>query len=179
MVWATALDGAADLKALVDAGASVSLILTQAPLVYDPASQERMEKRSGQFLSLVSLAANVGATRAAAALAQLGANVNHADNRGMAPLHVAASDGNESLCRVLVQHGADVSAEDGSKLLPCERVPQEDQSLFEWLETVRLGRPLEKFSATDATPTVSPAGPVFEWTDIATDEPQRARRPKA
>lgn len=179
VVWACALDAAADLRDLEAAGASVSLILTQAPQVYDAESQARLEKRSGQFMSLISLAANVGASRAAATLAQLGANINHADSRGSTPLHIAATDGNENLCRVLVLHGADVSIEDGSKSLPCECVPQSSQSLFDWLEAVRLGRPLENpTEAASSSPAPTTPG-VFEWTDIVSEEPVRLRRPKA
>lgn len=179
VVWATALDAASDLRDLEAAGASVSLILADAPQVYDPESQARLQKRSGQFMSLVSLAANVGAARAAAALAQMGVDINHADNRGATPLHIAAADGNENLCRVLVLHGADVSIEDGSKALPCECVPENNQSLFDWLETVRLGRPLENLPASTPSSPVVPAPGVFEWTDIVAEEPVRSRRPKA
>jgi len=43
-------------------------------------------------------------------LAQRGANVNAADDRGMTALHWVAGDGREAVVRLLLQHGADVNA---------------------------------------------------------------------
>jgi ankyrin repeat protein len=43
-------------------------------------------------------------------LVQLGADVNHADDRGYTPLHGAAYIGNNELIQYLVDHGADVKA---------------------------------------------------------------------
>jgi hypothetical protein len=148
VVWATVVDAGYDLAALSQAGASVSILLgSTAPKVYDEASQKRLENRLGDFSSLVGLAAACGASRAAATLCQRGANVVHADNRGASPLHMACHDNNEPLVRVLINQGASLTQEDIEGRIPSECIPFSGQSMFDWMEALRLGAPEIKSSA--------------------------------
>ena len=143
VVWATVLDASFDLAALSQAGASVSMLLGGAPKVYDAANQARLENRLGDFSSLVGLAAACGASRAAATLCQKGAIVDHADSRGASPLHVACHDNNEALVRVLINQGASMTLEDREHRIPAECIPFDGQSMFDWMEALRVGSSLK------------------------------------
>lgn len=139
VVWATALDDGYSVGALVQAGASVLTLLSGAPKVYDAQNQARLESQMGPFSSLLGLAATVGAPRATAVLCQKGANVLTADARGATPLHVACRQNNEPLVRVLISNGADLSVEDRDNLIPSECIPFDGESMFNWMEQIRLG----------------------------------------
>lgn len=176
VVWATAVDAATDLIDLVQADASVSILLPDAPLVYDYDHQVKLNARMGSFTSLVGLAATVGASRAAAALCKLGASVDHADTRGTTPLHAAAATGNEKMCRVLVLHGADLNKEDLDEKIPSERAPFDADGLYRWMEAARLGKPEGQIKLDDTTPPKDS----FGWDSTGMDTPGRPRRsPKA
>ena len=51
-----------------------------------------------------------GETAIAAYLIEKGANVNHCDDNGMAPLHYAVENRHEEVARLLVEKGANVNA---------------------------------------------------------------------
>lgn len=173
VVWATAVDAATDLIDLVQAEASVSLILSETPLVYDYDNQVKLSGRLGSFTSLLGFASTVGASRAAAALCKLGASIDHADTRGTTPLHAAAANGNESMCRVLVLHGADLDKEDADQKIPSERVPFDNDGLYRWMEAARLGKPEDHIKIDEVVP---PPEDSFGWDSTGMDKPGRPRR---
>ena len=53
-----------------------------------------------------------GAAPLVIAVLQAGANTDHRDPNQQTPLHVSAAKGSEAACRVLIEHRANVNAQD-------------------------------------------------------------------
>lgn len=182
IVWATAVDDSYSIGALAQADAPVAMLMGSAPKVYDKEHQEYLDGRMGRFSSLLGLAAVVGASRATAALCQKGADINHMDGFGATPLHQACRDNNEGLARVLIHQGARLDIEDKDGNIPSECIPFHGESMFNWMEALRLGQ--EHKLAPSNAPTLNLSDESrkerLPWVDDVDDVlKNRSRKPSA
>ena len=72
--------------------------------------------------TLLTLASSLGEERLVKCFVKYGADVNQADGRGFAPLHLAAVSNSESIVKYLVEHGADVNAVDKKGFTPAAHI---------------------------------------------------------
>lgn len=173
-VWAVAQDAGTDLDRLLAAGAASSLLLPDAPKVYDEQNQDKIEARLGGFSSILHFASMVGASRCVATLCQHGVDLNMKDTKGNTPLHVACANGDENVARVLVNNKADLSVEDNEGNIPAERIPFNADSMFKWMETLRLAGLAPESSAPKLN-LDSVAAKKLPWDDAIEFEPSRIR----
>lgn len=139
LVWAAASNDRATAQAVLDAGASPSVIFSSTPEVFEPPHQQRLRNVSGNFTNPLRLSCAMGATAVAATMIGFGADPNAANERGETALHIAARLGNEELVRLLIKSGASLEAVDNDGAIPAQRVPESADSLFNTMEDVRLG----------------------------------------
>ena len=155
VTWAVAADDPNAIAELDKAGASMSTLLVDTPLVFDEENQRKTDRRFNSFSTLLSFAAVVGATRAAGALLKAGADPNQPDVQGETPLMAAAKSADEATCRVLIHHGARLDAQNADNLIASELIPFEGEALFNWMEQLRLAN-AQPEPLTPQSPSVSP-----------------------
>lgn len=138
--WAIANDEAKPVKDLIAAGATASSLLLSAPKVFKGDEQRELDARFDNVSQLLSFAAACGATRSMGALLDNGADPNQTGANGATALHIAAAAGDERSVRLLIGRGVDMEIEDSKRNIASQYVPDESDSLFDMMETLRLGK---------------------------------------
>ncbi len=121
LIWAAAENNAAAVRALVELGAGVDV--KSAPIKYpaqepkDPSNYVSSAPPTGGWTPLM-YAAREGATDAALALVELGADVNVQDPEGMTPLIEAIINVHFDLAAKLLEKGADPNVADEAGMTP-------------------------------------------------------------
>jgi ankyrin repeat protein len=154
IMWAAAADAAESVSALATAGADVNARSTatqgqpRLPRVAGVAAQASHSNfPKGGFTPLL-FAAREGATNAARALADAGANVDLADPDGITPLSMAIINGHYDLAAMLIDKGANVNGADRVGRTPLFFAT--DMHTLEWL----FSRPVPKASGELDSPDI-------------------------